>query len=63
MLLSPEVKASRTLAIFNSTLRNEVDLATLSEHQLAVIQGSIQPAHISLWLCKDEHRRKPAIDA
>ena len=51
------------MADFSTTLPIEVDLATLSEHQVAVIQGSMQPAHVSLWLRKDEHRRKPDIDA
>jgi hypothetical protein len=42
--------ATRTLAAFSATLRNEVDLNQLSEHLLAVVQETMQPAHISLWL-------------
>jgi hypothetical protein len=51
--------AARTLAAFSLTLRNEVDLATLSEHLVAVVEETMQPAHISLWVRKDEHHRKP----
>jgi hypothetical protein len=42
--------AARTLAAFSATLRNEVDLSQLSEHLLKVVQETMQPAHISLWL-------------
>jgi hypothetical protein len=55
--------AARTLAAFSATLRQEVDLSTLSEHLVAVIQETMQPAHISLWLRKDDQRRKPHTDA
>jgi hypothetical protein len=40
----------RTLEAFSATLRNEVDLATLSEHLVKVVQETMQPASISLWL-------------
>jgi hypothetical protein len=42
--------AARTLATFSATLRNEVDLATVSEHLLAVVQETMQPTSVSLWL-------------
>ena len=42
--------AAQTLAAFNATLRNEVDLTQMSEHLLVVIQETMQPAHLSLWL-------------
>lgn len=48
--------AARTVAEFNVTLRNEVDLKQLSEHLVAVVQESMQPSHVSLWL------RPPAQD-
>jgi hypothetical protein len=42
--------AAKTLEAFSATLRQEVDLDTLREHLLAVVQETMQPTHISLWL-------------
>ena len=42
--------AARTLATFSATLRNEVDLSHLSEQLIAVVQDTMQPSHVSLWL-------------
>ena len=42
--------AAKTVAAFNDTLRQEVDLDQLREHLLAVVQQTMQPAHVSLWL-------------
>lgn len=46
--------ATRTLASFSATLRNEVDLSQLSEHLLDIVEETMQPAHISLWLRSPE---------
>jgi hypothetical protein len=54
--------ATRTLAAFSATLRNEVDLHQLSEHLIAVVEETMQPTHVSLWVRKDEQRRKPHTD-
>ena len=42
--------AGKTLAAFSATLRQEVDLDQLREQLLAVVQETMQPAHVSLWL-------------
>ena len=50
--------AAKIIANFNSTLREEVDLDTLSEHLVAVVQETMQPVHVSLWLRKPDHEVK-----
>jgi hypothetical protein len=47
--------AARIVAAFSASLRNEVDLSQLSEQLIAVVQETMQPAHISPWLRKPEH--------
>jgi hypothetical protein len=54
--------ATKTVAAFSATLRQEVDLDQLREHLLAVVQETMQPAHISLWVRKMECERKPHLD-
>ena len=50
--------AAKTVAAFSATLRNEVDLDQLREQLLAVVQETMQPTHVSLWLRPPEHGRK-----
>ena len=50
--------AARTLVAFSATLRSEVDLHELSEQILAVVQETMQPAHISMWLRHPEASRE-----
>ena len=40
----------KALAAFSATLRNEVDLDQLREQLVAVVEETMQPAHISLWV-------------
>jgi hypothetical protein len=49
--------AAKIIANFSSTLREEVDLNTLSEHLVAVVQETMQPAHVSLWLRSPAHQQ------
>ena len=51
--------AARTLADFSATLREQVDLEQLSERLVAVVEETMQPAHVFLWLRKSGHERKP----
>lgn len=48
--------AARTLAAFSTLLSHEVDLDQLSEQLVAIVEETMQPAHVSLWL--PEHRKE-----
>jgi len=50
--------AARTVAAFSAVLRSEVNLSQLSEQLIAVVQETMQPAHVSLWLRPPEHDGK-----
>lgn len=47
--------AAKTLQAFSATLRSEVDLNQLREQLVAVVEETIQPTFVSLWLRPPEH--------
>jgi len=49
---------AKTLAAFSATVRDEVDLNKLTERLVAVVEETMQPAHVSLWL-KESNAKTP----
>jgi hypothetical protein len=60
--------AARTVATFSATIRDEVDLNQLCAKLTAVVEETMQPEHVSLWLCppkrylEETTRALPIID-
>ena len=50
--------AAKTVEAFSATLRNEVDLQQLSEHLVTVVEETMQPTFVALWLHPPEHEGK-----
>jgi len=53
--------AAKVIAAFSSTLRNEVDLDQLREQLIAVVQETMQPSHVSLWVRKPGRVEVPSL--
>ncbi|MBI1258374.1 MAG: hypothetical protein GC204_12960 [Chloroflexi bacterium] len=45
--------AEQTLARFNQTLRDEVDMETLQQHLIGVVHDTMQPDRMALWISSD----------
>jgi hypothetical protein len=52
--------AAKVLASFSTTLRQEVDLGTLQEKLVAVVQETMQPSDVSIWLRPMPRRERPS---
>lgn len=50
--------AVRILNAFSTSMRDEVDLHTLTERLVGVVEEAMQPAHVSLWLRSPETPNK-----
>jgi hypothetical protein len=51
--------ARKTLEAFSAKLRDETDLRALNDELVGVVNETIQPSHVSLWLRSSEDRRRP----
>ncbi len=50
--------AAKMLASFATTLRGELDLTELREQLMEVVQETMQPSHISLWMSQPKLNKK-----
>src|SRR5206468_8169971 len=53
--------AAKTVEAFSATLRNELDLNQLHEHLITVVQETMQPSHVSVWI-REPGRKPPRLD-
>ena len=53
--------ASRVIERFNAGLHSEIHLAELSERLVAVVQETMQPTQVSLWLRKPTRTKTPLL--
>ena len=50
-----ETDAARTIQAFSAQLRQQVDLEALTGELLAVVEQTMQPTRVSLWLRPSPH--------
>lgn len=50
--------AKQVLANFSASASAEVDLNTLADSLLTLLEKTIQPEHVSLWLAEPQRRKK-----
>lgn len=50
--------ARKAVEAFGATLRQEVDIASFNERLLTVVQQTMEPAHVSLWLSDTSQSQK-----
>jgi hypothetical protein len=55
--------AAKVVAAFSATLRNEVDLDQLRAQLLEVVQETMQPARVSLWVCEGSRTETRSLQA
>jgi hypothetical protein len=55
--------AAKTVAAFSATIRDEVDLNQLCAKLVAVVDETMQPTHVSLWLCPPKRSSEKATRA
>lgn len=53
--------AAQVATRFSATLSNEVNLDQLCEHLLTVVQETIQPVHLSLWIRSSDKTSTPLL--
>ena len=53
--------AAKVAAAFSSTLRHEVDLDQLREQLIAVVQETMQPSHVTLWVSQPTLANPPSL--
>ncbi len=53
--------AAKVVAAFSATLRNEVDLDQLRAQLLEVVQETMQPSHVSLWVRQPDRTERRSL--